>query len=203
MILEDKELRKIILFKLGNLSNEDISDNQLKEIEALNINNRNLAGEDLKINLNEIALCTNLKKLSLQYFMVNDKIINLLNMLPKLNTIELSSCKLFSKKELRNNSLQNILINCCDISDYTKIASTNILRIIGQDDIDLKKIRGKENIEKMYLQASRIKNFEDILNFENLKILNLDGSNVDDIEVLEKIKEKIYVSHLEQYMPIK
>lgn len=196
----DISIEKEICLKTekANLEEED-----LFQVEELNLSNREFSGKEKDIKLNGIEQFVNLKRLSLQYFLIDDEIIRILNSLKSLQELQLVSCEFKGKEALKISTLNRLLLYCCKIDKYESIYSPKMLRIIGDSNIKINRINGKHNIEQMYLNESKIKGFYSIKDYTNLKVLNLDGSSVDDSKILEKIKERIEVSCKEKYLPIK
>ncbi len=203
MKLKDKKLEKILAYKVGKFSGEEISEKELSSIEEVNISNRNFSGEDIGVSLQELALCPGIRNMSLQYFTIDDNIVDILNGFEFLDTVQLSSCKFIAKKKLKNPSIKCLTLNCCDIGDYDLISAPSVLRVIGQEDFRFDELEGRNNIEKLYIQASTVKGFSSITDCNKLETLNLDGSKVDDSTTLEELKKRIQVSQLDEYMPMR
>ena len=203
MRLKDKDLEKIACFKVGKFGNEELDEDDLKNVEEINISNRKFSGEEKNISLQELTLFPNIKRMSLQYFTIDDSIAEILSGLSNLESLQLASCKLYLKSKIRNLNLKNLELNSCNVRDYSTIYAPNVLAIIGSDSIRLDKITGKENIERMYLQNSKVKGFRSITDCGRLRSLNLDGSSVDDNKILEEIKSEIKKKQKEEYLPIR
>lgn len=201
MQLKDKALEKAVCFKIGKFGNQSLSEEDFEKVEEINISNRKLSGETRNISLEEMRLFRNLKRVSLQYFEIDDKVVEILNSLRELESLELSSCKFCTGIQIRNEVLRNLYLNCCEIKDYSSLYATEVFSVVGSDNFRLDRLQGKENIEKMYLQNSNIKGFKAIDECSALKNLNLDGSRVDDNHKLDDLKRKIPVSHLDEYLP--
>lgn len=203
MRLKDKEIEKMACFKVGKFGNEELDEDDLKKIEEMNVNNRKFSGEEKNVSLQELTLFPNIKRISLQYFTIDDSAAEILSNLNNLESLQLASCKLSLKSEIKNDNLRSLELNACNITDYSTIYAPNALAIVGSNNIRLDRIKGKENIERMYLQNSKVRGFRSITDCGRLKVLNLDGSSVDDKKVLEKIKLEIPVSQKEEYLPIR
>lgn len=203
MRLKDKELEKVVCFKIGKHRNEEIEEKDLENVSEVNISNRKFSGQEKNVSLEELRLFPNLKSLSLQYFKIDDSVIEILNSLKKLETLQLSSCCFKSSTKIENEELKTLKLNCCDIKNYSFLYAPETLTVIGSNNFRLSKISGKENIERMYLQDSNVKDFETIAQCVKLKSLNLDGSKVDNKAMLDELKSRIEVSHLDEYLPIR
>lgn len=203
MRLKDKEIEKVACFKIGKFGNEELDENDLSSIEEINISNRKFSGELKNVDLREIALFPNLKSISLQYFTIDDFIIDIINKAPNLQSLQFSSCKFDSERLLKSNSLQSLLLNCCAVKDYSLIYVPPKMNIIGDEHFRLDKIEGKENIEILAFQASKVKGFESIRECNRLRTLTLEGTKVDDKRVLEDIKDIVEVHEAEEYTPLR
>ena len=203
MQLKDKNLEKAVCFKVGKFGNQGLSEEDFEKVEEINISNRKFSGETKDVSLEELKLFPNIKRISLQYFEIDDIIAEILNSLRSLEALELSSCKFCSSIQIKNGALRNLYLNCCEIKDYSSLYATEIFSILGSDNFRLDKVQGKENIEIMYLQGSNIKGFKSIDECSRLKSLKLDSYKVDDNHSLDEIKKRIQVSHLEEYLPMR
>lgn len=202
MQLKDKNFQKAICLKIGKFGNQNLSEDDFENVEEVNISNRKFSGETKDISLEEMRLFPNIKRVSLQYFEIDDAIVEILNSLTKLETLELSSCDFSSRIQIKSGTLKSLYLNCCKIKDYNSIYATENFYVVGSDNFRLDKLEGKENLERMYLQSSIIKGFKSIDECSRLKNLNLDGSKVDDKHKLDEVKKRVQVSHLEEYLPI-
>ena len=199
MLLDD-EVNKLIKLNLKKYDGI-LSDSDLKLVKELNLSNKTFSGKSKNINLDFLRFTNNLEKISIQYFDIGNNVIDILNSLNNLYSIEFSFCKFNFKNNLENKKLQNIYINCCSVKDYSKIKLTRNFTIIGENKLNLKILENKSNVENLSLNNCNINNFKYIKNFYNLKILNLDGSVFDE-KNLQNLNRNIEISNLERYLPI-
>lgn len=202
-MLKDKELEKAACFKIGKFGNETLEDSDLEKIEELNISNRKFSGEEKNISLEELSLFPSLKRISIQYFTVDNSVAETLNSLRELEYLQLSSCKLDSDIQIKSGALRNISLNCCEIKNYRGLYAPEIFQIIGEANFRLDKIAGKEHVQKMYLHNCRVRGFSTIDECINLRELNLDGSKVDDNKKVDELRRRIPVSQQSEYLPIR
>ena len=104
MRLLDKELEKVISYKVGKFAGEELEESDISKVEELSISNRSFSGKDKNINLAELINFQNIKNLCLQYFKMDDSTIDLLNSLQGLTTLQLASCEYNSEKQLDNKN---------------------------------------------------------------------------------------------------
>ncbi len=196
----DEEVSKAVKFKLKKY-NKQIDENDLKLIEDFDLSNRALSGKEKNINLRFLSLMTNLKRISLQYFKIDNEVVNILNSLEKLTVLELDFCECCFNKKLENKNLLSISLNCCEVDNYSNISLTKDFTIIGENKLNLQLLEDKLKTENLYLNNCKIGKIEFINYFRNLKRLNLDGSKFNEKKLLN-LKETIEVSKLERYLPI-
>lgn len=199
MLLDD-EVNKLIKLNLKKYDGI-LSDSDLKLVKELNLTNKTFSGKSKNINLDFLRFTNNLEKISIQYFDIGNNVIDILNSLNNLYSIEFSFCKFNFKNNLENKKLQSIYINCCSVKDYSKIKLTRNFTIIGENKLNLKILENKSNVENLSLNNCNINNFKYIKDFYNLKILNLDGSVFDE-KNLQNLNRNIEISNLERYLPI-
>lgn len=203
MRLKDSELQKAVCYKLGKFGNQDLEENDFQKVEEVNINNRKFSGEEKNVSLEELRLFPNLKRISLQYFTLDDICTSILNDLPNLESLELASCNLESRNELAAKNLDYLALNCCRIKDYGKIVSPKRLTVTGDEHFRLDRISGKECVEAIIFQCSTVNGFGSIRECSSLKKLNLEETKVDDKTALEEMRRRIAVVELDKYEPIR
>lgn len=203
MKILNKEVREYIGYKIEKYDEEEFNESDLQQITDLCLNNVNFLGEKLEIDLFDIIKLPNLEILTLQYFVINDEIVDILNQCSNLRVLHLISCELNNKKILNNATLESLLISTSKIEGDININFPEIVEIIDNQIIDLKFLVQKQQIKKLFIHNCNIKNFENIHEFRGLESLNLDGSTIDDIKSIEQIKKHIPVSIKEKYLPVK
>lgn len=203
MRLLDKELEKVISYKVGKFAGEELEESDIQKVEELSISNRSFSGKDKNVNLAELANFKNIRNLSLQYFKMDDSIIDLLNSLQGLTILQLASCVYDSEKQLDNKSLKTIIINSCDIKDFQNIKAPENFQLIGANSFKIGQLSGKTNVKRMFLQSCKVKKIKEIEYFDNLEKLVLEGSSVDDRSKLEELKNNVQVLEKDEYLPIK
>jgi len=173
----DKNLSRIIKIKMCTSDINNIED--IEDIEDISIQNINLMQKKLNINLTEIAKLKNLKSLSIKFFEITDEIVQAINQLEYLDTIEFSMCIFKNKQALQKNIKEVIIFNCQDFS----------IDMLSQNTI----------IEELQLVHSGIVDISDISNFKNLKYLKIShcsAISIPNIAILECL-ERLYLNHIE------
>ena len=177
------------------LNKDNIQEKDLKEVEDITLNKKLLNGKENDIDLTELELLPNLKTLTIINFYIDKKIIDIINKKKLLWAVQFTKCK-FQTAEQINNDIKYLIVEQCENFDSRLINNNEIIRIIGEN-IDLNLLKSNET-RQLYLQECNIKNSEKILEYKNLKYLNLDGSKMDK-DIIEKIKEDIQISYKDKY----
>lgn len=182
------------------LDKDEISEQDLNNIEHLTLNKYKLSGKESDINLSELYLFKNLRTLTLINFSINKDFIKIINELKFLWAIQFSSCG-FEEVVPINQSVSQLIFDYCKNFKCELINNNKIIKIIGSE-IDLKQLNKIDNTKELYLQDCKIKNTEEILKYNKLELLNLDGSNVENDNILDKLDKRIRVYFKDEYHPV-
>ena len=221
----DKNLLRTIKLKMCT-SNV----NSFEEIEDISIQNINLMENKLNIDLTEISKLKNLKSLSLKFFEITDEVIETINQLKILETIDFSMCIFKNTKVLEPKLKSAIIYNCqnfnisvlnenavledlqiihsgmVDVSNVSNFKNLKYLKIAHCNVISISNIAKLKNLEQIYLNHIEIPYDIDISNMLKLKFISLSGSNVLNkekyIENLYKQNKEITVEFEEDDLPI-
>lgn len=201
----DKNLSRIIKIKMCT---SDIND--IEDIEDISIQDINLMQNQLNIDLTELVKLKNLKRISLKFFEITDEIVQAINQLEYLETIEFSMCIFKNKETLSKNIKAVIILNCqdfnitilnqntileelqlvhsgiVDIADISNFKNLKYLKIAHCSVISVPSITRLEDLERLYLNHIEIPYDIDISKMPNLKFISLSGSNVSNNEMFVK-----------------
>ena len=207
--IDDKQLLRNIKLRMV-VENKT----ELEEIDELSLVNKNFLGQDLGIDLTEIVKVKNLKNLSIKFFTITDEIIETLNKLEKLETIEILMCKMETSKIIENNiktiyihsveglnidnfqteNLEYIRIEnsgLIDIYKLTKFSNLERLELVNCAIISVPKISMIKSLEELYLREIDLQFDLEISNLQKLRFISLNGSKVKDRNTyIEKIKKQ-------------
>lgn len=187
--ISDKYLIEAINTSLKNYGSDVLQEEDLEKVEELNLNNKTFSGVNKKIDLSQIKELKNLSSLSLQYFEINDKNVDILQGLEKLKNIRLISTKYTAQKEHDLEKLDYIVLEFCKMeAGYRNIIMPRIVKIQDCGIVNLNEIQNKENIRKIVINNCDIKQFSKILEFTSLKSINIDGSKIDNSAILSEIQ---------------
>lgn len=223
--INDKNLLRIIKIKMCTSELNNIED-----IKDISIQNINFMQHKLNIDLTEIVKLKNLRSISLKFFEITDRVIETINQLEFMETIEFSMC-IFNNKNMLSNNLKSITIYNCqdfDISMINSNSSLEKLQIIHSGIIDITSIKTfqnlkflkiahcnaisipninmLENLEQFHLNHIEIAYDIDISKMHNLKLISLSGSKVPNkekyIEKLYEQNKKITIEFKENDLPM-
>lgn len=172
--INDKNLLRIIKVKMCTNELKNIED-----IEDISIQNINLMQHKLNIDLTEIVKLKKLKNISLKFFEITDSVIETINQLEFIETIEFSMC-IFRNKNVLSNKLKSITIYNCQNFNINMI-NTNI------------------SLEKLQIVHSGIININNLITFQNLKFLKIAHCNVTSIPNISELEhlEQLYLNHID------
>lgn len=206
----DIECKKLLRnVKLRMITEDKVN---IEEINELSLVNKNFLGEELNIDLEEIYKLKSLKKLSIKFFTINDKIIEALNTLENLEILEIYMCRFETTETLKGN-IKNIYIynaenfnldiletnlleiiriensGLVDLYKFAKFESLKRLEIVKCQIISFPRLNLLKSLEELYLQEIDLQFDLEIKSLENLRFISLNGSKVDDKEkYIQKIK---------------
>lgn len=207
--MNDKNLLREIKLKLCTIPTKNY-----KEIEDINLSNKNLLGNTLNIDLKEISELDGLKTLSLKFFNITDDIIDSINSLKNLCNIKFYMCEFKTTKEL-NSNISSIRIYCCKNFQHTILNNTinvETLELTNSGLVDLTELQHLEKIKNLMIRDCSLISLPKISNFINIENLYLNNINLElDFEInkmqnLEFISfsgskapnKELYISKLEK-----
>ena len=174
--------------------------------ESIVLKKKNFKGEETEVSTEDLLIYESLKRCSLFHFYLTEKDIMNLNQLNKLEYIYFDLCYFAFEKFNFNSNVTTLIFNLCenlklDFLKRTmarKIEITELKKV--KIELDISEIENALNLEELAIHNCKVKQIEKILEVApNIKVLNLDGSTVDNEEFLLRVKEKIQVSNQKEY----
>lgn len=181
--------------KILNKNIFEITEDDLKNITRISLSKENIFGKITDYQISDLKYLNGLKECSLSGFEITDQDISIINDLPELEFLSLDFCsfKLISKS-INNLKLEELYLDKCIDFSVSNINSSNLkfLSIIGFKDemnsINFNDLVSFYNMEVLSVHNYKIENMENVINsLPNVKILNLDGSIIDEKTVLENL----------------
>lgn len=195
IILESPLIKEKICNALNKKENEHISIEEMKNVKKITLNKKNLDGTLNEYTINDFYNLNNIENLILNDFIIDDDMINKINCLSNLTTITLNFCKWDTGKSI-DSKIKKLIITGSEMN-YEILTNYGFLENIILDyvgEVDMKYLSNIKNIEEMHIHNSKVKNSIFLKTFNNLKLLNLDGSQLDNEKVLEELKNNIKIS---------
>lgn len=170
----------------------------MDKLKSIVLNNFDSKGNVIQHDFEQLK---NAESCTLNRFDINDEIINKLNQMCNLKTLIFSHCVFESERKLENN-IENLMIIYCKNLKVESIKNRNLLKQLmftKFENIDINDLKAFENLEELSIFECEIKNFSEIKSFKNLKILKLDGSKIDNEDILYEIQNRIDIQYKEIY----
>lgn len=188
-------IKEKIYNSLNKKANETISIEEMENVKKIILNKKNIDGSLNEYTINDFSFLYSIENLVLNDFIIDDNMINIINSLSYLTTITFNFCKWNTNKSI-NLKLKSLIISSSQLNykiltDYEYLKKL-ILDYVGQ--VDVKCLSNIKNIEEIHIHNSKINNSSFFTNFNNLKVLNLDGSQLDSEKILEELNPNINIS---------
>lgn len=200
IFIENNKLKEKIYNILHKKYNEDLSLNDLQNIKDITLHKKNIDGSENQYTLTDFYNLKCIESLTLNDFVIDDNMIDIINSLLNLKEIVFNFCE-WKNTKLINLELQHLVITNSEIN-YLLLANNSYLKkitLIGINEINLKDLINMKYIELINIHDSNIRNCYEFKNFLNLKKLNLDGSKLDSEKILEELKPNINISFNKMY----
>lgn len=194
--IKNEVLKEKIYYQLKKEKTDKITIDDIKNINNISLNAINIKGDKIEYDFQEVQMLKYLNTITLSNFLINDKLIEVINSLENLNTLILNGCDYNYSNSIIIKLTKLIVVGGkkFDLSILNDISTIKSLRIIYNDEFDVNNILKITNLEELYLCNSNVKNIINIIELKNLKILNLDGSKFDDCDIINKLDKNIKIS---------
>lgn len=203
MEIENKELKFKIYNTLGKNYEEELEEEELKNVKTISINKQNQDAEDILFVAKDFEALKYVESLTLNSFEITDELVEQIALMQNLNSLTLNYCKFLTKTTI-NNPLKRLIVTYSenfDLSLFSNISVLEMLQLV-EGKIDIASLRECEKLHDIYLYECEIKNFEMLVELEKLKEVRLDGSNILE-DVCEFLKKKnIEIHYKERYLPV-
>lgn len=185
-LLKNKELRKLIEFKIGktNIEKED-----LINIQDIILDGKDIIGNANIIYFEELKLFPNLKEIEIKNTNIPDEYIKYLE---KIEDISLKNCELTNIEQLEK--ITRLSINNTKIDNIEKISNLKNITELEFINIELDNFLFLKNLEKLKtLRIKNVKNFtmekiDFILPIEYLSIEGVEQINLENIQKYSNLK---------------
>lgn len=197
------DLKKAIGYKIGKFNIQEVSEKDIEEVEEIDLSGIKLNGEKTDIDLKELSKLKNLRRIMLKNFNLNDEAINGLNGLQQLESIYLAYCEMTSNISLSNDSVNSLVINGCEIQDYSLLSFAKSTAFIADDKLKLNRLTNKESLESLRLVGCHLKSADGLQDCPGLTNIRLEGTSFDDLKAIELLKDRIEIIETDNKYPIR
>lgn len=203
-MFNDKEVDKKVKYKLGIFDGSEPSEADLDKITEIIISNLNARGEEIGTDISELSRLRKLKTLDLKGFDLTEEVIRVIHSFPELVGLRLYSCHSKEPVHIDIEKLKSLILDHCQSMNLSQMKLPESVLIVDCGMVDVSRLQGKEDIKDLGIKNSDIINSDSFREMSSLKSLNVDGSTLDDDEVVSKLRNKrIAVSNEFEYHPLR
>lgn len=201
--ITSKEMKQCICLRSGKLNFSEVTDEDIEKITIMDLRGIKFNGEPTDVLLSELDVLPNLNALMISHFDLKGEDIEYLSKLSKLKTIQFTACDFENITDIKLENLDILVFVGCTDMGKLKMPKSRVLRVIGSE-INFDGVN-PENVEKLLLQNTLVKNFTTLASNENLVEVNLDGSTIQDkdgnaVKNVE-VSAGTFLSHEEEFEP--
>lgn len=176
----------------------------LPKVNDICISNFNAKGEKINTDISELNKLINLKILSLKGFELTEDIVAILRSFPKLVQLNLYECDAKGTISISMEKLKGLILENCSLPNLNNILLPENFLIVNGGVIDALKLQNSGAVKNLGIKNSVIINSDFLSELRRLRELNVDGSSLDDEDVLRKLRERnVIVSHEYEYNPMR
>lgn len=177
-ILKNRELRKLIEFKLGK---SKIEKEDLIEIEDIILNAKTMIGEPNIIYFEELDLFPNLKKIEIKNINIEE---NNIEKLKNIEEIHFENCEIETLKPLVN--VKNLSICHSKVKDIEELKNIKQLELIDIELNDFEFLKQLKQLEQLSIKNVVDFSLEKINFFLPIKYLSVGGIEHIDTDIIKK-----------------
>lgn len=169
-------------------------------MSELTISNFNARGEKQEIDIEKEIESKDIETLDLKGFEITEKVVQIVNNISGLANLNLYNCSSSGKINADFRKIKKLIIDNCKELDLSEIELPEEVLIVGCGLVDLARLSIGNNVKHLSIHSSEIINSTFFEKMKGLKMLNVDGSSLDNEEALKRLKIK--VSNEFEYHPI-
>ena len=198
--ISSNSLKEQISMILGK-SIEIITTNDLASIESIVLKKMDFDDNETDCNIEDLIELKKLNSCTLCDFDLDEKSIENINKIEKLEFIHFDFCNFSTEEICFNSKIEEVYFNMCENVSLKKLQNTKLtsIELIGNPEnmqkLDIVELVRADNLRECSIHNYSIKNIEKILEVApQIEVLNIDGSKVEE-ERLKNLVNKIKISH--------
>lgn len=200
-MVDDNELRKIICYKIGKFSGEELTEDDLLSVRDIGISGKKLNGERNSINMQELRKLPNLEMLTLQQIELDNNLIGIINSIPKLKSLMIARCDVKPHTNINIGNINSLTINGCSLGNDSLIYACENMTFI-EEEFSLDSLMRKEKLRRLVLSGCKIDTLKPLLTSDLLESVSLGRTTVSD-KSIEDLKNRVDVSEKDDDYPIR
>ena len=189
-VLKSKDLSEMVYSILYKAESEPLEQKDLDKIRSLSIQRTGISGKQTDIDAKEIGRFTNLEHLIINGFEIDDELLEIINRLEKLRTIQLSRSNIKTQNTFSSLLEYEIFDRCEGLGPI--VGNSKKIKIIGQNKstLDLNTLGDLSQVEELDLNDLSVINISRVQQLPNINTLDLCGSNIDDSSSIARLPIK-------------
>lgn len=201
--IENKELQRLIAMKCGKVSFEEVTDEEIEAIFDIAINSRLINGKESGITLDVLPFFKGLKRLIVSNYIISQEQLDMILSSLDLESITFSGVEFQDVTFERHEQLpRSIYFESCLNMPYVYPRVSNVRASgieIDMTSIDFTKAK------RVTIHESIIRNAHDLVDFDEIDSVDIDGSRLFDQEGNKKeeikVSPKTRYTHQDRFMP--
>ena len=203
-MFSDKELDTKVKFKLGIFDGREPTEEELENVRDIFLTNLNARGEKMNTDISELVRLKKLRNLDLKGFDLTPEVLEVIRNMKVLTGLKFYECNSEEPISIDLEQLKSLILDACKVEFGSGIDSLETLLVVNSGTVDVSRLPLGKKLKDLGIKNSEIVNSGKLSEIESLKSLNIDGSALDNEEVLKALlANKVAVSHEYEYHPIK
>ena len=202
-MFQDKEVDKKVKYKLGIFDETEPAESDLDKVTDIIIHNVNAKGDVINTDLSELVRLKKLKTLDLKGFELTEEVLRVIQSFPELVSLKLYSCHSKVAIQLDIETLKLLVLDHCQSINLNETHLPETVLIIDGGVVDVSKFQYSQKLKELGINDSEIVHSTSLQDIHSLKRLNVDGSTLDDENIIDVLRsKKVAVSYELEYQPL-
>ncbi len=200
--IQTTEIDKYIHEQLIKPYSTKLTEEDILNVKKIVLNKYNLKGETIKYDYSDLKYLVNLEKCSIEILEITNPLVENINTLTNITTLELSHNKIEctcqfhgSFKKLIFKQISESILNLIENSE-----SVETIEIIDFKNINVDHLLRFKNVKNLYIYHSTIVHSENLKELQKLQNLKLDGSTLDNESILDHLKDRVNIQKRDNFL---